>query len=65
MNPILQYITDLEAHGFKPNHTTRDGACTTQDIINFCNKKHEKGIILFCDQTKAFDRVNWDYLKKR
>jgi hypothetical protein len=30
-----------------------------QDIIQYVDKENEEGIIVFLDQQKAFDRVEW------
>ena len=30
-----------------------------QDIMQYVDKENEEGIIVFLDQQKAFDRVEW------
>jgi hypothetical protein len=33
-----------------------------QDIIQYADKENEEGIIVFLDQQKAFDRVEWGWV---
>ena len=33
-----------------------------QDIIEYIDNEDEEGIILFLDQQKAFDRVEWEWI---
>ena len=33
-----------------------------QDLIHYCNTENRSGVLLFCDATKAFDRVQHGYL---
>ena len=41
-----------------------DGAALIRDIIEYVNRKHLPGVIILLDQTKAYDRVEWDFLFK-
>jgi hypothetical protein len=33
-----------------------------QDIIQYADEENEEGIIVFLDQQKAFDRVEWGWV---
>ena len=33
-----------------------------QDIIQYVNEENEEGIIVFSDQQKTFDRVEWEWV---
>ena len=33
-----------------------------QDIIQYADEEYEEGIIVFLDQQKAFDRVEWGWV---
>ena len=35
----------------------------TQDIISMCDENDSEGAIIFLDQQKAYDRIEWGYLK--
>ena len=41
-----------------------DGAALIRDLIEYVNRKHIPGIIISLDQTKAYDRIEWDFLFK-
>ena len=41
-----------------------DGAALIRDLIEYVNRKYLPGILIYLDQTKAYDRVEWDFLFK-
>ena len=41
-----------------------DGAALIRDIIDYVNYKNLPGLIISLDQTKAYDRVEWNFLFK-
>jgi hypothetical protein len=62
INQELPYIIALDQCGFQ--HLKETGHCThlTHEIANHCLHTDSTGVILFCDQSKAYDRVDWDFL---
>ena len=41
-----------------------DGAALIRDLIHYVNNNNLPGVIISLDQTKAYDRVEWDFLLK-
>ena len=41
-----------------------DGAALIRDLIDYVNYKNLPGLIISLDQTKAYDRVEWNFLFK-
>ena len=41
-----------------------DGAALIRDLIHYVNNNNLPGVIISLDQTKAYDRVEWDFLFK-
>ena len=63
LGEIIHHLVDSIQASFQPGKRTIDVTRMVQDIIDNCEKKHDlSGVLAFCDQEKADDRVNWDFL---
>uniref|UniRef100_A0A803TEV0 Reverse transcriptase domain-containing protein n=1 Tax=Anolis carolinensis TaxID=28377 RepID=A0A803TEV0_ANOCA len=62
-NFMRKWISE-EQVGFLPNRQIKDNIRILIDTIEYYEKHNEKQMaLLFIDAEKAFDKVNWDYLK--
>uniref|UniRef100_A0A803JEZ2 Reverse transcriptase domain-containing protein n=1 Tax=Xenopus tropicalis TaxID=8364 RepID=A0A803JEZ2_XENTR len=65
-NRLNQIITDLispEQVGFVPGREARDNTNRLFSIIHQCKKRSIPAMLLSTDAEKAFDRVDWTFLK--
>lgn len=61
---ILQTLIAEEQAGFLPNRHINDNIRTYLDMIEYYDKKINKRVaFFFADAEKAFDNVNWDFMK--
>ncbi|GAU50504.1 hypothetical protein TSUD_409790 [Trifolium subterraneum] len=65
LRPILNTIIGPYQSSFLPGRGTSDNAIVLQEIIHFMRRsKRKKGYVAFkLDLEKAFDNVNWEFLK--
>ncbi len=59
---LPQIINDDQRAYIEGRHIT-ENIRLTQDIISYSDEKNIPGAIIFLDQKKAYDRVEWGYLK--
>jgi len=65
MAPIMKSIISGEQRGFIQGRNIRDCICTTSEAINLLNNRCFGGNISFkVDIAKAFDTVEWSFLRK-
>ena len=50
--------------GIKKGRSIHDGASLIRDLIDYVNYKNAPGLIISLDQTKPYDRVEWNFLFK-
>ena len=62
LGTVLPHLVDSVQAAFQPNKCTSDITRLVQDLINYCEEHDISGILAFCDQEKAYDRVNWNFL---
>ncbi|GAU42583.1 hypothetical protein TSUD_302990 [Trifolium subterraneum] len=65
IRPYMNSLVSPFQSSFIPSRSTSDNAIIAQEIVHYMhNKKGKKGHLLFkIDFEKAYDRVNWDFLK--
>eukprot|EP00253_Pinus_taeda_P002123 PITA_02123 len=63
IRPILSKHILSEQFAFLEDHQIHEAIDTTQEAIHSIRSHRLKGIILKIDLVKAFDRVNWLYIK--
>ncbi|KAF7253859.1 LINE-1 retrotransposable element ORF2 protein, partial [Varanus komodoensis] len=66
---LKKYLTDFihsDQNGFLPKRQMRNKLRTVLDILEYCEIHTEKPMaLLFMDTQKAFDNVNWQFLKQQ
>lgn len=63
MKPILSNHISLEQFAFLKDRQIHEVVGTTQEVIHTLHSRRGKGMILKVDLSKAFDRVNWLYIR--
>lgn len=49
--------------GFLPNRPIHDATRLAQEVIHSIKTKNRRALMLKVDFVKAYDRVNWDFLR--
>ncbi len=63
LKTILPYIVDEDQKGYVDKRNISDAIRLNEDVIFHCEKCGKQGIILYVDQSKAFDRVEWKWMR--
>ena len=63
IKPILPSIIHSDQKGYIKGRNINESNRLIQDLIDYTEIEEKEGIIIFLDQTKAFDRVEWDWVK--
>lgn len=53
----------LSQTGFVEGRQILDGLVVSQEVVHSLKKKKEVGMMINMDLSKAYERLNWDYLK--
>ena len=64
LNHIIHHLVDISQAGFQLDKSTGDLIRLALDGIHYCNYHDVSALFLFCDQSKAYDRVNWHFMKR-
>ena len=64
MQAVLDNIADHDQVGYINGHFIRLNIHTTANILTFCKKTLQKGLIAHIDFQKAFNKVDWSFLWK-
>jgi hypothetical protein len=63
IKPILSRNLSAEQFGFLEGRLIHDAIGTAHECIHSIKQKHLKALILKLDLQKAYDCVNWDFLR--
>ena len=62
MKPVLNKIIHTDQKGFVAGRNISENNRMIDYIIEFVDNEDEEGVIIFVDQQKAFDRMEWGWL---
>jgi hypothetical protein len=63
LKPILQEIISPEQGGFVEGRQILDGIVVAHETIHSLQSSKKPGMLLKLDLSKAYDRINWNFLK--
>lgn len=63
LKPILSGIIPPEKTGFLEGCQIIDGLIAAQEVVHSLKSKKEAGMVIKLDLSKAYDCLNWEYLK--
>ena len=61
MRAVLPHLIDSAQGAFQDNYIG-ELARVVQDLSSYLESEDGGGLMLFCDQAKAYDRVDWDFM---
>ena len=61
---VLTKLIHPDQKGFVKGRNISEANRMIQDIIQYADEENEEGIIVFLDQQKAFDRVEWGWVDR-
>jgi hypothetical protein len=59
---VLTKLIHPDQKGFVKGRNISEENRMMQDIIQYADDENEEGIIVFLDQQKTFDRVEWGWI---
>eukprot|EP00253_Pinus_taeda_P029063 PITA_29063 len=63
LKPLLPNLIAPEQTGFVEGRQILDGIVVSQEVIHSLKMNKQKGMLMKLDLSKAYDRLNWDYLR--
>ena len=63
LNPFLDNFISPQQFGFLKNRQISEPLAITQEVLHSVKTRNKSALILKLDLTKAFDRVNWSYIR--
>jgi hypothetical protein len=61
---VLPDIISPDQTGFVPNRLIGTNIIKSQSIITYLQEQHKEGLMMCIDFEKAFDTIEWSYIKK-
>ena len=62
LKPVLPKIIGTDQNGFVQGRHIFNSNRLIEDIFDYTDAENEEGAIIFLDQMKAFDRIEWEWL---
>jgi hypothetical protein len=59
---VLPKLIHSDQKGFVKGRNISEANRLIQDVIEYTDREDEEGILIFLDQQKAFDRVEWGWV---
>ncbi len=59
---VLKSIINEDQKGYLEGRDIGENVRMTEDVIYYCEKYEQPGAVIYIDQSKAFDRVEWKWL---
>ena len=63
LKPFLDKFISPQQFAFLKNHQISEPIVITQEVLHSVKSRNKSVLVLKLDLTKAFDRVNWSYIK--
>ena len=64
MKKVLNKIISSDQRGFLKDRYMEENTRLIYDLIQYCKENNREGILLLIDFEKAFDSIEWKYIKK-
>jgi len=64
LKSVLPNIIHTDQKGYVKGRYIHEANRHIQDIINYVDENNHEGVVVYLDQTKAFDRVEWYWIDK-
>jgi hypothetical protein len=64
LKSILPEVINEDQKGFVQGRHIEENVRLVEDVIDYCEEKNIPGAIMCVDQSKAFDRVEWEWLDR-
>jgi len=61
---VIPKITNYDQTGFIKGRFIGENIRLTDSLINFCAEENTSGLLLFLDLEKAFDTLEWPFIRK-
>ena len=64
LKTVLPDVINEDQKGFMQGRHIEENVRLVEDVIDYCEDKNVPGAIICVDQSKAFDRVEWEWLDR-
>ena len=64
MKSVLNDIISPDQKGLLKDRYMEENARYVYDLIHYCKEKKKEGLLLLIDFEKAFDSIEWSYIRK-